>query len=130
MITLTNIAKASLASLLQRKNADSNTGLRISVQKGGCAGLQYSMGVAEKEEGDIVFGDAEARIFVEVKAVEFLEGMTLDYSISLSDSGFKIINPNAARACGCGTSFEPKKKGNETELDQGEACESEQAVSS
>jgi len=55
---------------------------------------------------------------------EYLEGMTLDYSISLSDSGFKIINPNAARACGCGTSFEPKKKGNEEHLEEGEECES------
>jgi len=25
----------------------------------------------------------------------------------LNDSGFKVRNPNAARSCGCGTSFEP-----------------------
>ena len=128
MITLTNIAKASLASLLQRKEAGPNTGLRISVQKGGCAGLQYSMGVEGRQESDIISGDADARVFVAAEAVEYLEGMTLDYSISLSDSGFKIINPNAARACGCGTSFEPKKKGNEDQLEQGEECESEQAM--
>ena len=27
---------------------------------------------------------------------------------SLADAGFKLNNPNAARSCGCGTSFEPQ----------------------
>ena len=126
MITLTQIASASLISLLNRKNATQNQGLRISVQKGGCAGLQYSMAVEEKQEHDITSGSDEARIFIDKGAVEFLEGMTLDYSISLSDSGFKIINPNAARSCGCGTSFEPKKETSTSHLEQGEKCESEE----
>ncbi len=127
MINLTNIAKASLTSLLERKNADNSTGLRLAVKKGGCAGLQYEMGVQPKVEGDIVAGDEQARVFVAQDATEYLEGMTLDYSISLSDSGFKIINPNAARACGCGTSFEAKKETNTENLEEGEACESELA---
>jgi len=97
------------------------------VKKGGCAGLQYEMEVQSKAEGDIVAGDEQARVFVAQEAVEYLEGMTLDYSISLSDSGFKIINPNAARACGCGTSFEAKKETNTENLEEGEACESELA---
>ena len=127
MINLTNVAHASLISLLKRKSATSNEGLRLSVQKGGCAGLQYSMNVEAKQEQDLTAGDAEARVYIAQEAKEYLEGMTLDYSISLADSGFKIINPNAARSCGCGTSFEPKKQGNQDSLEQGEACESEQA---
>ena len=125
MINLTNVAKASLASLLERKSASSEEGLRLSVQKGGCAGLQYSMEVQAKQESDLTAGDDQARVFIAEDAVEYLQGMTLDYSISLADSGFKIINPNAARACGCGTSFEPKKEGNTEALEQGEKCESE-----
>ncbi len=127
MINLTNIAKASLASLLERKNADTSTGLRLAVKKGGCAGLQYSMEVESKVAGDLIAGDDQARVFVAQDAAEYLEGMTLDYSISLADSGFKIINPNAARSCGCGTSFEPKKEADTDNLEDGEACESELA---
>lgn len=127
MITLTNVGRASLISLLGRKGAGENVGLRLAVQKGGCAGLQYAMGVEERQKGDVPAGDAEARVFIAPEAVEYLEGMTLDYSISLSDSGFKVINPNASRACGCGTSFEPKKETNTDVLEEGEACESELA---
>jgi len=84
MITLTNIAKASLASLLERKDASLDTGLRIAVKKGGCAGLQYEMNVTSKQTDDISAGDEKARVFIAKDAVQFLEGMTLDYSISLS----------------------------------------------
>jgi len=127
MITLTNVAKASLISLLERKEATKSSGLRLMVKKGGCAGLQYEMKVESKVDGDIVAGDSEARVFIAADAVEYLQNMTLDYSISLSDSGFKIINPNAARACGCGTSFEPQKESDTENLEEGEACESELA---
>jgi len=47
----------------------------------------------------------------------------------LSDSGFKIVNPNAARSCGCGTSFEPAVAGEtasyDSELD-GSVCGGEE----
>jgi iron-sulfur cluster assembly protein len=39
--------------------------------------------------------------------VERLRGCEVDFSDDLTDSGFKIHNPRAARSCGCGTSFEP-----------------------
>ena len=31
---------------------------------------------------------------------------TIDYCDDLAGTGFRINNPNAARSCGCGTSFE------------------------
>jgi len=31
--------------------------------------------------------------------------MELDYSEELMASGFKVVNPNAKRTCGCGESF-------------------------
>lgn len=124
MISLTSTARAALVSLLQRKNASSDQGLRLNVQKGGCAGLQYAMGVEVKQDGDHLCGDDEARVFIAPEAQEFLEGLTLDYSISLSDSGFKVINPNAERSCGCGTSFEAK--GDKEKLEEAEeSCDAE-----
>jgi iron-sulfur cluster assembly accessory protein len=43
---------------------------------------------------------------VDTESLNFISGSTLDYLETLNDSGFKIINPRAARTCGCGTSFE------------------------
>ena len=36
----------------------------------------------------------------------YLKGCEVYYEYGLTDSGFKIRNPNASRSCGCGTSFE------------------------
>jgi hypothetical protein len=35
----------------------------------------------------------------------YLEGSTIDFVDSLVGGGFRIDNPNAASACGCGKSF-------------------------
>ncbi len=83
------------------------------------------MEVEERQEGDLTAGDDNARVYICPSAKDYLAEMTLDYSISLADSGFKIVNPNAARSCGCGTSFEPKEVKNTDHLEQGEVCESE-----
>ena len=52
MITLTENAVLELKALLQRKGASDTAGLRLGVQRGGCAGLQYTMQVAERCEED------------------------------------------------------------------------------
>jgi iron-sulfur cluster insertion protein len=31
--------------------------------------------------------------------------MTIDYVAGLHGAGFKFLNPNATRTCGCGSSF-------------------------
>ena len=52
MITLTASAIKELKSLLEKKQAAPGSGLRLSVQKGGCAGMQYVMEVDAAHEGD------------------------------------------------------------------------------
>ncbi|MCE9519317.1 MAG: iron-sulfur cluster assembly accessory protein, partial [Verrucomicrobia bacterium] len=47
------------------------------------------------------------RFIVDEQSLPMLDNSCIDYSDSLSDAGFKVVNPNAARSCGCGTSFEP-----------------------
>jgi len=37
--------------------------------------------------------------------VMHLEGTQIDYVTSLMGMGFKFINPNATKTCGCGSSF-------------------------
>ena len=106
MMTLTDRAAQELALLLARKAQSPHSGLRLAVRKGGCAGWQYEMKVAEPEPGDVVVESGGARLIVAGDSTSRLQGCEIDYSDDLSDAGFKVHNPNAARSCGCGTSFE------------------------
>ncbi|MBE2285828.1 MAG: iron-sulfur cluster assembly accessory protein [Prosthecobacter sp.] len=108
MISITSSALGHLKALLVEKNAGSTTGLRLRVEKGGCAGMQYVMALDEAREGDAVETQDGVSVLIDPSSVEFLRGCEIDYVDSLSDSGFKLNNPNAARSCGCGTSFEPR----------------------
>lgn len=106
MMTLTDRAARELAQLLARKADSPSAGLRLAVSRGGCAGWQYEMKVAEPEPGDVVVVAGAARLIVAGDSTDRLRGCQVDYSDDLTDAGFKVLNPNAVRSCGCGTSFE------------------------
>ncbi len=113
MINVTENAKRHLAELLPEHTArgqDGPVGLRLWVEKGGCSGMSYAMEVAAGQPGDVAIDAEPEMVFVAADSVEYLRGVTLDYVDGLTGSGFKIINPNAARHCGCGTSFEPTQQ--------------------
>ena len=82
-------------------------GLRILVEKGGCAGMQYAMKLDALQEGDLLSEAEGARVFMDPASAALLRGAELDYCDDLVGTGFRLQNPNAARSCGCGTSFEP-----------------------
>ena len=108
MIELTASAAAQLRILVQEKGLDTKTsGLRLSVEKGGCAGLQYAMGIAAPEENDLIVERDDARLFIDAESLKWLDNSVIDYEEGLSGAGFRVRNPLSARSCGCGTSFEP-----------------------
>ena len=106
MIHVTDPAFRQL-QLLVSEQEDPSKGLRIYVERGGCAGLQYGMGLAHVEEGDEVIERDGLKVIIASDSAQFLNGSTIDYSDDLAGAGFRINNPNAVRSCGCGTSFEP-----------------------
>jgi iron-sulfur cluster assembly accessory protein len=107
MISITEAAASHLKDLIAAKNAPADHGLRISVEKGGCAGMQYVMQIQAPVEGDAVETNHGVSVFVDQGSLDYLRECQLDYEDALNDAGFRIRNPNAARSCGCGTSFEP-----------------------
>jgi iron-sulfur cluster assembly protein len=107
MLHITESAAEQLRSLAAERALGDTQALRLSVEKGGCAGLQYGMEIAALHEGDTICEEHEARVFVDGSSLEHLDGCTLDYTDDLAGAGFRIVNPRAARSCGCGTSFEP-----------------------
>ncbi len=103
LVDVTEAAAAKAADVLK---GSENTGIRIAVVGGGCAGLQYDLQPAPAAaEGDNVLEFHGVRFFVNPMVVPYLKGTRIDFSSSLMDGGFKFSNPNATSSCGCGTSF-------------------------
>lgn len=82
-------------------------GLRILVEKGGCAGMQYIMKIDSENPGDVLIEKGGGKVLLDPESAKFLGGSELDYCEDLVGTGFRLNNPKAARSCGCGTSFEP-----------------------
>lgn len=80
--------------------------LRVAVKGGGCSGLTYALDIqSTASEGDKVIEQNGVTLAVDKKSYIFLAGTELDYSGGLNGKGFVFNNPNAKKACGCGTSF-------------------------
>lgn len=107
MITVTEAAATKAARLLSEQgDAVADMALRVSVQSGGCSGMRYDMCFdSEHIEGDVEAMFGELRVVVDPVSAPLLTGAVLDYRDGLSEQGFAITNPNAARSCGCGKSF-------------------------
>ena len=106
MITVTDSAIKQLQTLIAGQPEPAGKGLRIFVETGGCAGMQYGMAIDHRKEGDEIFEQDGAVVLIDAFSSNYLRGSTVDFSDDLTGSGFRIQNPNATRSCGCGTSFE------------------------
>ncbi len=104
-IQVTEKAAAKIREQMEKQGLQSG-GLRLGVKGGGCSGLSYVMRFeTEKKPGDKVIEMHCARLFVDMKSLLYLKGMTLDWRGSLMQQGFVFSNPNARKTCGCGHSF-------------------------
>ncbi|KNG49543.1 iron-sulfur cluster binding protein [Stemphylium lycopersici] len=94
---------------------NSNLALRVSIESGGCHGFQYLMDLTDlsknpaTEEDTIFEGEKGEKIVIDEPSLELLNGSTVDYTMELIGSQFKITGiPGATSSCGCGTSFDIK----------------------
>lgn len=78
----------------------------MAVDGGGCSGFQYEIAVAPAANADdLVIERDGARLFVDPVSLPFLLGSEVDWVDELIGASFKVKNPNAKSACGCGVSF-------------------------
>jgi iron-sulfur cluster assembly protein len=110
MITVTQNAARQLRALLDAQKQSAGKGLRVQITKGGCSGLHYEMTLDEKKTGDEIVERDGVEFFIDHESASYLRGATLDFRDGLTGAGFQIVNPNASRTCGCGTSFEVAKQ--------------------
>lgn len=87
-------------------NEPEGTMLRVAVDGGGCSGFQYRFElVRERESDDLVINQADSIVLVDPISQMYMAGAQIDFVDDLIGAAFKINNPNATAACGCGTSF-------------------------
>jgi iron-sulfur cluster assembly accessory protein len=80
--------------------------LRVSVSGGGCSGFQYGFTFDQKRNSDDVSIEKDgAVVLIDSISLPFVAGSTLDFVDDLMGQSFRVANPNATAACGCGTSF-------------------------
>lgn len=107
-VTITAAALAQVKRIVAKDGRD-GVFLRLGVKGGGCSGFEYLMKLdTESKTIDQAITIDGVTIVCDSKSAKFLEGSTFDYTGNLIGGGFQFTNPNAARSCGCGTSFTPK----------------------
>ena len=107
LISLTPLAAAKIRELMAEEDDAATLVLRVAIQGGGCSGFQYGLGFdAGAAEGDVELSLEGIPVVVDPYSAPYLRGTTIDFLNSISESGFKIDNPNAVSSCGCGHSFQ------------------------
>jgi len=104
MISLTESAANKIRSL-QQENGVENEYMRLSVEPGGCSGMEYAMSFASRNDEDEVIESHGVQVIVDAVSLTYLEGTEVHFDDGLHGKGFEIRNPNAQNTCGCGRSF-------------------------
>ena len=104
LLSVTDKAKDQLQTL----DVNHANFLRLWVGEGGCSGMSYQAVIDDNATAlDIVlYQDDDIKIVSDNTSKSYLEGITIDYEDDLVKSGFRFINPNAVKTCGCGGSFQ------------------------
>lgn len=105
-VRLTEKAVEMVKAALAETQGEDGDFLRVGVKGGGCAGFEYSLNFTDEVDDDDIATVVEGiKIVTDTFSANYLKGTELDYVDSIAGSGFKFINPNARRTCGCGSSF-------------------------
>jgi iron-sulfur cluster assembly protein len=104
VMTVTDAAASRVAELIARAEKPV-AGVRVGVKNGGCAGMSYTMDLADTvQKGDEVVDVNGLKVLIDPKAVLFLLGTTMDFTVDKMSAKFVFRNPNETSACGCGES--------------------------
>ena len=102
--SLTERAAMRIAAIMAKEPTGSM--LRVSVSGGGCSGFQYGFDIVQTQNDDDLSIEKDGSVvLVDSVSLPFVAGSTLDFVDDLMGQSFRVANPNATAACGCGTSF-------------------------
>ena len=105
VMTLTDAAAARVRELTEAAGKPV-AGLRVGIKNGGCAGMSYTMELAETATPmDEVVEDKGVKLLIDPKAVLFLLGSQMDFKVDHLVGELRLLqSPTRTSACGCGES--------------------------
>lgn len=107
LITVTEVAAAKIKELQADEPAGEAEVLRVAIQGGGCSGFEYALGFDRgAQDGDVQFEAHGVTVVIDPFSAPYIAGAEIDFLNTITESGFKISNPNAVSSCGCGHSFQ------------------------
>ncbi|MTJ07032.1 MULTISPECIES: iron-sulfur cluster assembly accessory protein [unclassified Anabaena] len=92
----------------------SNILFRLRVKSGGCADWFYDLAfdTTVNSEGDrttqaidTVLELQGIPVVIDSESLDYINGLSIDYSEDLMGGGFRFQNPQAISTCSCGNSF-------------------------
>jgi iron-sulfur cluster assembly protein len=123
LVSLTAKAAAKVKELMAEEPVGEASVLRVAIQGGGCSGFQYGLGFdSAAQAGDVELEQHGVTLVVDPFSAPYLRGSQIDFLEGLQESGFKIDNPNATSACGCGHSFQVEDESAGEEHAAGGGC--------
>jgi iron-sulfur cluster assembly protein len=107
VMTMTDAAATRVREIAETRQGA--LGVRVSIKKGGCAGMEYKVDlVTEPLAKDDHIEHQGAHVWVAPEAALYLFGTEMDFEVTKLRTGFAFRNPNQTSACGCGESVELK----------------------
>jgi iron-sulfur cluster assembly protein len=101
-LDLTPSAAAAIRRLIAEARDPNIVGVRIAVSGGGCAGLNYDMGLeAATRQGDAIIRFNDVAVFVDEQSQLLLAGAEVDFN-EIPVAGFVFNNPNVCGRSDCG----------------------------
>ncbi len=110
IVVVTDRALERLRALLAEESArrgESICALRLSLKKGGCAGMSFDLNyvsATKAQSSDIRQHVKGVDLHIDPLATMFLLGTEIDHQETKLSSGFVFTSPKATARCGCGES--------------------------
>ncbi|AKK20580.1 iron-sulfur cluster assembly accessory protein [Candidatus Liberibacter africanus] len=109
IVTITESAVSRIKEIVTNSQNKAQ-GIRISLKKGGCAGLEYMVDlVIDPLQGDDLIEKNGVKVWIDSSSLLYLLGTEIDFKTEELYSGFIFHNPNHVSSCGCGQSVEIKR---------------------
>lgn len=103
-VILTQPAADAVRDVMNQKNL-TGYALRLFISGGGCSGYQYGLALDSNIRSEDVVTEVDGiKLVIDEVSIKYLQGATVDYIAGMTNSGFKIINPNTVSSCNCGQS--------------------------
>lgn len=106
-VTLTPAAAKFINRIVRFSGLPAGAGLRLSVTPGGCSGYSSEFSAeAAPAEGEQMLDVGGVRLFLGAESRLLLDGLTVDFVETATQSGLSFIDPNKA-PCACSSAEAP-----------------------